>query len=330
MTDSHRTRFFSRSHSASITRLLATASAVCALTLTATAMHAQSSGEDHPLVPRMDGTQITEYSQKTFDELTIPTGPYIWKQREWQSRTAVEGKITRIDYQGTAQSSAFQAYRTYQRALDRAGFQTRFACARKAECAIGFHIGWFELPAEGPNQFIDLDQTFYVAAELERPEGNVWAVVMAWGDSKPVVRVRIAEIEPLPEPATADAATLADELRQSGRAEVPGIFFETDRATLQPQSAAALNEMAKLLGRDDALQVFVVGHTDGSGSYEHNMTLSQERALAVVAALVEQKGIARERLTGVGVGPLAPHASNADEDGRAANRRVEIVARHDS
>ena len=60
------------------------------------------------------------------------------------------------------------------------------------------------------------------------------------------------------------------------------------------------------------------------------MKLSQERALAVVAALVEQEGIAAERLTGVGVGPLAPHASNANEDGRAANRRVELVARHGS
>jgi outer membrane protein OmpA-like peptidoglycan-associated protein len=106
---------------------------------------------------------------------------------------------------------------------------------------------------------------------------------------------------------------------------VPGIFFDTGKSELKPESAAAVGEVAKLLKADAALKVYVVGHTDNVAALELNLRLSQARAEAVMQALMSQHGIAAARLAARGVGPLAPVASNDNEEGRAKNRRVELV-----
>ena len=72
--------------------------------------------------------------------------------------------------------------------------------------------------------------------------------------------------------------------------------------------------------------MFIVGHTDSQGAYDHNMDLSRRRAEAVAAELVKSYGIGKQRLRTAGLGFLAPVGSNATEDGRALNRRVELVA----
>ena len=109
--------------------------------------------------------------------------------------------------------------------------------------------------------------------------------------------------------------------------EVPvyGITFDTNKAEVKPESTPSLEQIARLLKQDPALRLKVVGHTDMVGALDANMKLSQARAEAVVQALVSQHGIAVARLKGFGVGPLAPVASNDSEEGRARNRRVEIV-----
>ena len=106
---------------------------------------------------------------------------------------------------------------------------------------------------------------------------------------------------------------------------VYGIYFDTGKATLKPESDAALAEIAKLLTADTALKLNVVGHTDNAGSLDANMKLSQARAEAVAKALTRRHGIAASRLKSFGVASLAPVASNDSEDGRAKNRRVELV-----
>jgi len=85
--------------------------------------------------------------------------------------------------------------------------------------------------------------------------------------------------------------------------------------------------MARLLRDNPGLDVFIVGHTDSTGAFDHNMSLSKARADAVANALISQHGVAASRLQASGVGPLAPVATNDTEDGRAKNRRVELVKR---
>jgi OOP family OmpA-OmpF porin len=112
---------------------------------------------------------------------------------------------------------------------------------------------------------------------------------------------------------------------RSGEVAIYGIYFDTGKSDLKPESELALDEIAKLLKENLALNVFIVGHTDMVGDPAANVKLSQARAQAVVTALVTKNEIAASRLTPFGAGPYAPVASNKTEEGRAKNRRVELV-----
>jgi outer membrane protein OmpA-like peptidoglycan-associated protein len=123
-----------------------------------------------------------------------------------------------------------------------------------------------------------------------------------------------------------DAGAMAKGLREQGRIALYGIYFDTDKAVLKAESRPTLDEIAKLLRAQPQLNVVIVGHTDSQGNYDHNMDLSRRRAEAVAAELTKSYRIAATRLRTAGVGFLAPIGSNATDDGRALNRRVELVA----
>jgi outer membrane protein OmpA-like peptidoglycan-associated protein len=119
---------------------------------------------------------------------------------------------------------------------------------------------------------------------------------------------------------------MAKGLGEKGHVALYGIYFDTDKAVLKPESKPTLDEIAKLLRTQPQLTVVIVGHTDSQGQYDHNIDLSRRRAEAVAATLAQTYQIVRTRLRTAGVGYLAPVGSNASEDGRALNRRVELVA----
>jgi OmpA-OmpF porin, OOP family len=96
-----------------------------------------------------------------------------------------------------------------------------------------------------------------------------------------------------------------------------GILFDTDKATL--------TEIAKLLSDTPDLKVVIVGQADNAGAFDYNIDLSKMRAAAVVGALSKRFEVPADRMKSAGVGMVAPVATNANEDGRAKNRRVEVV-----
>ena len=120
------------------------------------------------------------------------------------------------------------------------------------------------------------------------------------------------------------AVPLYDRLASDGKIITYAITFETGKADLKPESMVEINRIAKLMQENPGLEFVVQGHCDATGSDKVNDPLSQKRAEAIVAALVEQ-GIAQARLTPVGKGSHVPIASNSTDEGRAKNRRVEFV-----
>ena len=123
----------------------------------------------------------------------------------------------------------------------------------------------------------------------------------------------------------ANASAIDQGLKAEGKIALYGLEFDTGRATITPASAPQLAEMAKLLVAQPALKVLIVGHTDNQGAYDANVALSQRRADAVVAALSHDYGVAPARLRAAGDANTAPVATNATDEGRARNRRVEMV-----
>lgn len=123
----------------------------------------------------------------------------------------------------------------------------------------------------------------------------------------------------------ADARSLMSDIQMRGSASVYGIYFDFDKADIKPESEFAIRELAKLLSDNRALKLYVVGHTDNVGGIDYNIKLSKARADAVMKELVTKHKISADRLKAYGVGSLAPVASNKTDEGRAKNRRVELV-----
>lgn len=141
------------------------------------------------------------------------------------------------------------------------------------------------------------------------------------------VAIELVALKPMAQEVVLSAEQIGQDLRGGGKVVFYGIHFDTDKASIRPESEPTLAEMGRWLKRNASARVFIVGHTDLQGPFERNLRLSRERASSVVNELAGRHGIARDRLMAEGVGPLAPVASSADEAGRARNRRVEMVLR---
>lgn len=138
--------------------------------------------------------------------------------------------------------------------------------------------------------------------------------------------IQVAEPKAMPTgQVKVDAQALDKGLKAEGKIALYGIYFDTAKADIKPESKDQLAEMAKLLQAQPQLKVYIVGHTDSQGTLETNLTLSQQRAQAVTTALATSYNIDAKRMIGRGVANLAPIASNAADEGRAKNRRVELV-----
>lgn len=119
--------------------------------------------------------------------------------------------------------------------------------------------------------------------------------------------------------------TISASLKAQGKVALNGVHFDTGKSEIKPESKSQLDEMAKFLKGNPNKNVFVVGHTDNQGDFNLNLKLAQDRANAVVAALVNQYQISSGRLNAQGVANLAPVGGNTTDEGRAQNRRVELV-----
>jgi outer membrane protein OmpA-like peptidoglycan-associated protein len=135
----------------------------------------------------------------------------------------------------------------------------------------------------------------------------------------------IVEKQIMKQDVVANAEAMINDINATGHVSVYGIYFDTGKSDIKPESDAAIAEIAKLLKNNNALNLYVVGHTDNVGSFDSNMKLSKDRADAVTNALVTKHGITSSRLKAYGVSSLNPVASNKTEEGKAKNRRVELV-----
>jgi outer membrane protein OmpA-like peptidoglycan-associated protein len=257
----------------------------------------RAGSKDYPGLTRMPGYYIDDYSESQFDSYTFKI-----KEGEKEKQQPVEGRLCKYTYRlqkDAVPASALQILRNFQNAVRSAGGQV--------------------LREAGDGN--DRESTL----RLVKGSSEVWIALRAVSSVDKIYWLVIVEKQAMQQDVTVDASAMARDIGDTGRVAVYGIHFDTGKSELKPDSAPALAEIGKLLKNKPELKVYVVGHTDMVADLAANIALSQARAQAVVKALVGQQGIAAARLIAFGAGPYAPVASNKTEDGRARNRRVELV-----
>lgn len=247
--------------------------------------------KDPVLFSRMPGFYIYRYDDIQFDKFEFPIGP--------EKTQAVEGHSIFVIYwlkDNVQQPSALQIVRNYTNAMKKIGGQLVYE---------------YE---DGGSQ--------NVVMKLVKDKKETWAYVYAAGNT---YNINIIEKEAMGQDVLADASSMASSIKESGKVAVYGIYFDSGKSVLKPESQPTMEEISKLLKSDINLKLYVVGHTDNTGTFDANMKLSVDRAAAVVNALVSQFSISTARLKACGDGPTSPVATNDTEAGKALNRRVELV-----
>jgi OmpA-OmpF porin, OOP family len=302
---------------------------------------------DHPLVGRFQGSYLVSFSDSPYDEVTLPTGPVQWinRQRIPKSSVKLAGRITRLGYMAPPGRSTLEIMTNLRAGLVRRRWRPTFECIGADQRTTADRCGdVFKFAAEELFQKMRAEQhrlslgvtelatMRYVigTAPYSGKNLNIAIVVAEGSNSRQPISVFVHVVEPrtvdtnqIDLSLTADM--MLESIKSDGRVAVYGILFDTDKAAIRADSAPALAEIAKALKANPQLKVYVVGHTDNSGTVARNLALSQERADSVVQALIAQLGIAANRLAAKGVAQFAPVATNETDAGRAQNRRVEIV-----
>lgn len=261
--------------------------AVAALALAGAAFAQETDAEDckdHPMFTRMKNFFIAD-CKTSFDAVEF----YL---PEYQPKT-IEGQVTRIDYalrEGAQMPSALQVRRNYGNAVKSLGGSILF------------------------------DTEGHLTANVIKNGKEIWVKVEVFNDGRNYT-LNVLEVEAMVQEVTADA--MYDALSKDGFMALY-INFDTGKSAIKPESQPIIDQIAALLKGHGDLKLSIEGHTDNVGTPAANKTLSEQRAKAVLDAVVK-KGIAASRMAAVGWGQEKPIADNRSEEGRAKNRRVEIV-----
>ena len=300
--------------------------------------------EDHPLVTRYPGSRIAWYLVENHRPFRLPVGP-VTGYRHINDWIDTAGRVTRIYYTlSDADRTHSEVHKNYRDALAEAGF-TFLAEGLFSEGSRRPEIGsrqWQEIYIR-ENPFNAAGEVSQMAAgsassggsgslvaTKERAAGAVYVAGSTYQFRSDQVSILVDIVEVGDAESgriVVDAEAIGRDIAENGRVVLDGILFDYDKATLKAESGEALTQIAAFLKADPARRFYVVGHTDARGELAYNLSLSRDRARAVVNALVKEYGVDGARLEPHGVGPLVPVFSNGSDAGREKNRRVELVER---
>ena len=268
--------------------------------------------KDYPLFTRFPNMHIVGCQVRQFDLRAFPTGPA--DNDGLTKPVEVEGPVQWIKYElneGATPPSGLQIMRNFENSAKKAGATIE-----------GQYPGWCKANYD-QEHMPDMGNgcaSFGLTMKFVKNAKEVWAFLQADGNGGNYL-LTISEREEMKQEVS--VTELVDKLSKDGFITLY-VNFDTGKSTIKPDSAVTLDSAAAALKAAANLEVEVAGPTDNVGTPEANLKLSQDRAQAVMTALTE-RGIKADRLTAKGYGQSAPVADNRSEDGRAKNRRVELV-----
>jgi outer membrane protein OmpA-like peptidoglycan-associated protein len=286
--------------------------------------HAPAAGATGvPYIEFFPAVKVTERSTREFDEYWIALGK-LKGEAQAEKAEQVDGKWTHAGLVATGSRTVAEVFRHYEQQVEKGGFEVQYTC-KGVDCGEGgrrTNGDWWALS----------DNRRYLAARLQRPRGDVWVTVHvhARTATAPVEHeIDVVELKPPAVPPAprdeGDVLTLAKELDANGRVVLRSLAFADGKPAVLPASERVVAAIAELLASKPGLKLHVVVHGDDAAPITAGVEISKKRAAALVSALKQKHKVAGGRVQPAGLGALAPVASNATEEGRAQNRRVELI-----
>lgn len=287
-------------------------------------LSADEKAKDHIVLPRYPGARLSNHKKIDTEKFTFPVAINATNKNP----ISVTGDLFMHQYE-IKNTSSLKVYENYRDALTKAGFSFVSHCAL-AECGsegqareLGGKIAVHE------NVFNANQNPYFLLAKKNVNNVNLYVALFVGADNENITlqQVILEEKSVATGLITVNADSLKQQIDAEGKALIYGIYFDTGKASIKPESKPTLDAIADLLKRNPSLLLYVVGHTDDTGSVASNLELSKQRAKSVVDTLVSGYQIAANRLQAEGVGPYAPASSNTTDSGKQKNRRVELVKR---
>ena len=264
-----------------------------------------------------------------YDEARIAAG--VAESRKLPNVLDLEGKVDWNVYRYANDVSPYEAFASWAKYATDNGFSFDFSCA-KQQCGSRFIKNVVDLNgniADGGEKWSQNSGYYFLARSVAGEKSTYLGVLTYKQPNGIAVSRSLAVVTDTPDfdQIRVNAESLAAEIEEKGKVAVYGIYFDTDKAEVKPDSAPTLSEIARLMSMRPQLSLFVDGHTDNQGADDYNLELSRLRSTAVVTALVKKHGVDGDRLESRGFGMTSPVESNDTIEGRAKNRRVELVAK---
>lgn len=297
--------------------------------------------KDYPLLSRFEGAIIEFYKETKWGTYKLPVDDK--GKINFNSPMILKGKVTRIQYSVSPDNNPEYVLHNYIQAFKNAGFTVLLSAANE-ELGVGersqdwnaryygpgdayftnaLNNGRFGLKHRIPNW--KAEQAFIVA-NGEKDGKSIYISVYAVNHgSYTLINQDVIGVEAPKTGMVTAKKEISKGIETDGHIAIYGIYFKTGQSEIKAGSGAALKNIAGYINSVEGKKFIIVGHTDNTGDFSANRTLSENRAKSVMNELISKYGVKAEQISAYGVSSLAPVASNSTDEGKAKNRRVEIV-----
>jgi OmpA-OmpF porin, OOP family len=294
--------------------------------------------QDYPTISRFEGAIIEFYKETKWGSYKLPVSEK--GTLDWNKPMALDGKVTRIQYTVSKDNNSEFVLHNYKAGFMKSGYDIMIAIANEELGVSGRPHQWTEMYYVAGGYYNGIGnekfglgfqwpiwnnkQSFIVARGHDNGK-DIYAIVFTIvTENFTLITQDVIEVEAV-ETGLVSVDNISTDITKKGHIAIYGIHFETGKSVLKPESTDALKTIADYINANTNKKFYIVGHTDNVGDFESNKTLSEERAKSVITELTTKYSVNSVQLKAYGIASLAPVFSNVTEEGKAQNRRVEIV-----